>query len=275
MLCEKIYLKTYFDFLGRDGAEPVLYTYLPYNLKEMKRENDKRRSILICPGGAYGFCSEREGEPVALKFLGEGFNCFILKYSTAPHRFPTQLREAAAAMELISLKAEEWNCDAQKIAVMGFSAGGHLAAHYSLSYDCPEVREAFPDSKRPNAAVLGYPVITADERYAHRGSFENLLGHMPDKKEAEKFSCERLVNENTPPTFLWHTAEDPSVPVMNTLLYAAALSENKVPTEAHIFTFGGHGMSTCDSQTLDSIPPNAERNKIWLPSASQWLKMIL
>ena len=184
---ETLELKNYFDFIGADNANPTLDIYLPYNMIEMNRQDQKRPNLLICPGGGYGMCSERESEPIALHFLAEGFNVFVLKYSVAPYRFPVQLREVAAAMELIYAKADEWNCNTSKIAIMGFSAGGHLAAHYSTMSDCKEVREVFPESKSVNASVLCYPVISADFNIAHQGSFLNLIGHEPSKEEEDYF----------------------------------------------------------------------------------------
>lgn len=271
---ERTELKNYFEFLGAEGRNPTLDIYLPYNMPEMRRENQKRPCMLICPGGGYGMCSERESEPIALHLLPEGFNVFILTYSVAPNRFPSQIREVAAAMELIYAKADEWNCDTSKIAIMGFSAGGHLAAHYSTMFDCKEVREVFPESKSVNASVLCYPVITADLSKAHQGSFINLIGHAPDAEEENYFSCERNVRAVTPPAFIWHTAEDGCVPVANSLMYAAALSENNIPVELHIYPFGGHGLSTCDKHTCDSVDEVIAYNSEWLDSMKKWLRLI-
>lgn len=275
MVHKTLELKSYFEFLGKNDANPTLDIYLPYNMVEMRRENQKRPCMLICPGGGYGMCSERESEAVAVHFLPEGFNVFILKYSTAPHRFPTQIREVAAAMELIYEKADEWNCDTEKIAVMGFSAGGHLAAHYSTMFDCKEVREVFPESKSVNASVLCYPVINANAGTAHMGSFINLLGHEPQNQEDEEyFSCDKQVKPSTPPAYIWHTAEDDCVPVKNSLLYADALAENGVPFELHIFPFGGHGLSTCDKETIDGMTPVYQYNSAWLNDLKKWLRLI-
>ncbi|MBR4073538.1 MAG: alpha/beta hydrolase [Clostridia bacterium] len=273
MKIEKIELKNYYSFLGDNNCNPTLTAYLPYNMPEMGRQNDKRPCMLVCPGGGYGMCSEREAEPIALHFLPEGFNAFVLNYSVAPNRFPTQLREVAAAMDLIYKNADKWNCDTEKIAIIGFSAGGHLAAHYSTCFDIPEVREVFPDSHSVNASVLSYPVITADETNAHIGSFQNLLGHTPDVTETDKFSCERNVNEKTPPAFLWHTAEDSGVPVENSLLYATALSKYKIPFELHIYPYGWHGLSTVDHTTNGELPENIISAKNWLSDVKRWLKM--
>lgn len=275
MICEKIELKKHFDFLGADNKNPTLDLYLPYNMVEMNRQNKKRPCLLVLPGGGYGMCSEREAEPIALHFLPEGFNVFVLTYSVAPHRFPSQITEVAAAMELIYQNAEKWNCDTSKIAVMGFSAGGHLAAHYSTMYDCKEVREIFADSKRPDASVLCYPVITSDFTTTHQGSFINLSGHDAlTPQEAEYFSCEKQVKETTPPAFLWHTAEDNVVPVENSLLYAKALAKYKIPFELHIYPHGGHGLSTSDKHTVDDVTNIVTYNSQWLECLKKWFNLI-
>ena len=275
MICEKIELKNHFDFLGADSKNPTLDLYLPYNMVEMNRQNQKRPCLLVLPGGGYGMCSEREAEPIALHFLPEGFNVFVLTYSVAPHRFPSQITEVAAAMELIYQNAEKWNCDTSKIAVMGFSAGGHLAAHYSTMYDCKEVREVFADSKRPDASVLCYPVITSDFTTTHQGSFINLSGHDAlTPQEAEYFSCEKQVKETTPPAFLWHTAEDNVVPVENSLLYAKALAKYKIPFELHIYPHGGHGLSTSDKHTVDDVTNIVTYNSQWLECLKKWFNLI-
>ena len=272
MIYEVIHLKHVFPQLEKGGADPTLTLYLPDNLTEMGRKDQKRPCLLICPGGAYAWCSQREAEPIALHFLPEGFNVFVLNYSVAPCRFPTQLREVAAAMELIYRNAAQWHCDVRCVGIMGFSAGGHLAAHYSTCFDCVEVREVFPDSKPVQASLLCYPVISADPAAAHQGSFENLLGHSPlTAEEIRRFSCNLQVGPHTPPTFLWHTATDGSVPVMNSLLYAQALAANRVPFELHIFPAGGHGLSTVDAQTNDCLEPAAAYARNWMDAAKKWL----
>lgn len=273
MKCEVLHLRDYYEFLGADDRDPVVSLYLPYNMTEMNRQNNKRPCMVVCPGGGYGMCSQREAEPIALNFLNEGYNVFVITYSTQPHRFPTQLREVAALMELIHSNADEWNCDTSKIAIIGFSAGGHLAAHYSTMYNCKEVREVFPESKSVNATILSYPVITSDSSCSHRGSFENLLGYYPEGDEANYYSCECNVTSETPPAFLWHTAEDTCVPVENSLMYASALSKNNVPFELHIYPFGQHGLSTCDSQTCDALDEKTAHANDWLPAVKKWLNL--
>ena len=271
MKYEVLHLKDYYPFLGDEGRDPKVEVYLPFNMTEMHRENDKRPCMIVCPGGGYGFISQREAEPIALQFLPQGYNVFTITYSIAPHRFPTQLCEVAALMELIYKNADEWNCDTEKIAIIGFSAGGHLAAHYSTMFDCKEVREVFPESKSVNASVLCYPVISVVG--GHIGSFHNLIGKQDiSPEETEYFSCEKNVKDTTPPAFIWHTAEDTCVPVKNSLMYAGALSEHKVPFELHIYPFGAHGLSTCDGQTLDCVDKKQEHVKAWLESLEKWLK---
>lgn len=268
---EIIHLKEYYPFLGDDGCDPTVEMYLPYNMSEMHRENAKRPCLVICPGGGYCGCSQREKEPIALNFLDLGFNIFVITYSCRPHRFPTQLREVAALMELIYENAEKWNCNTEKIAILGFSAGGHLAAHYSTSYDCDEVRAVFPKSKPVNASVLCYPVITADPKFAHNGSFNALLGTSErTPEEIEKFSCDRLVTAKTPPAFIWHTASDNAVPIYNSIFYAEALASYKIPFEMHIYPTGPHGLATADYLTNDLQPTAPSHAAEWIESAKKW-----
>ncbi len=274
MKCELLHLKDYYSFLGEDGKDPLLEINLRHNMAELKRENDKRPCVIVCPGGAYKRCAEREAEPISVKFLAAGFNTFTLLYSVVPHRFPSQIREVAAVMELIYKNADEWNCDINRIAIIGFSAGGHLAAHYSNAFDCEEVRECFPESKQVNASILCYPVLCADESLRHFDCFTNLLGYRPNEEQAKKYSCEKLVNSNTPPAFIWHHAADKRVSVTDSLEYAKALSKFDIPFELRIYPFGRHGLSTVDDETNNEIEESATRAAEWIGAAISWLKMI-
>lgn len=278
MINEKIHLKNYFSDILDKETDPVVELFLQHNTSEVNRGGQKRPAMIICPGGGYSFCSERESEPIALQFLSEGYNAFIINYSTEPFAFPTQLREIAALMELIYQNQDEWNVDVNKIIIIGFSAGGHLAAHYANAYNCPEVREVFPDSKGVNGCILCYPVISSDENYWHKSSFENLIGKKdPTQDELERFSINKLVTKDTPPTFIWHTAEDNAVPVGNSILYASVLSKNNVPFELHIYPYGAHGLSTSDAQVLECERSKMECNMYnhnWLEQAKRWLKLM-
>ena len=280
MLHKTIRLVEIFPPLGQNDCDPTLTLYLPENVEQLARpgslenpcwQERKRPCLLVCPGGGYRHVSRREGEPIAFHFLPQGYNVFVLEYSVAPNRFPTQLREVAAAMELIYQNAEQWRCDTDKIAIIGFSAGGHLAAHYSNAYNWAEVREMFPESKPVNASLLCYPVITAVPGHAHFGSFQNLLGIETVTDAQKRFFCENMVSSQTPPTFLWHTRRDQTVPVMNTLLYAQALAENDVPFAVHIYPEGWHGLATVDSVTNGELSPAVAHAKDWLDAATKWL----
>ena len=277
MRCFDVQLKDYYCFLGDDNKNPTVSCYLPNNLNEMGRANDKRPSIVICPGGSYAYCSEREAEPVALNFLRLGFNAFVLNYSCTPHKYPTQLCEVAATFDLVCKNADEWNCDSEKIGIAGFSAGGHLAAHYSNAYSCDDVRKVFANSKKPAFSVLSYPVISADESFAHKGSFKNLVGEFPKDAKANQFSCEKLVSSDTPPTFIWHTAEDQVVPAKNSIVYAGALADNKVPFSLHIYPYGYHGISTCDELTnnKENLNDKIKITSNWLNDFKMWIETII
>ena len=271
-----VHLKDFFPLLGEQDCDPTLTLYLLQNMVSMGREHDLRPTILVCPGGAYVDISQRESEPIALQFMAKGYNVAVLAYSCKPNRFPTQMREVAAAMELIHANSALWHCDPNRLAIMGFSAGGHLAAHYSTCYDCAEVREIFPESKAVQASVLCYPVITAYPPHRHIGSFLNISGHEElTQEDMQKFSAERHVTDKTPPAFLWHTAEDAGVPVMNSLLYAQALAEHKIPFSLHVYPYGCHGLATVDQQTNNELDSKAVYAADWIDAALKWLALTL
>ncbi len=237
----------------------------------------KRPLALICPGGAYEMISFREGEPIAMHFLSKGYHACVLRYSVAPAVFPTQVLEVGMAVRIIREHAEEWNVDLDKIAVQGFSAGGHLAASYGIFWN-----QEFLSSKlgmtaeelRPSGILLAYPVITSDARYAHMGSFRNLLG---EKFETcrKQLSLETQVTRSMPPTFIWHTMADEAVPVENSLLLAMALREAGVPMELHIFPEGEHGLSLADwrVEREDGSGVQAECAR-WIELADAWLERL-
>ena len=276
MKYELLHLKQFFPNLGTQSGDPLVKVYLPDNLTEMGRGDERRPCLIVCPGGAYEFCSQREAEPIAFHFLPEGFNVFVLLYSVAPHHYPAQQCEAAALIELINQNADIWHCDTGRIVLMGFSAGGHLAAQYATSYDSSTIRTVIPNSKPVQATVLGYPVITADPKWTHQISMTALTGKAHcSSEDLYLFSCEKHVRADTPPTFLWHTAEDECVPVMNSLLYSQALAANHVPFELHVFPQGEHGLSTSDRQTIHNAGEEHQYDHIWLDCVKSWLNVTL
>lgn len=248
-----------------------LVGYLRDETKEMPAFNT-RPAMLILPGGGYAFCSSREADPVAVQFLQAGYNVFTLYYTcrTAEEQPPLRwqpLIDAAGAVLHIRRNAAKLRIDPFKVAVCGFSAGGHLAASTAILWDAEPVRQALgihAEEARPDAVVLGYPVITSGE-LCHAGSIRNLCGE--DAALRETMSLEKQVRGDLPPFFIWHTVEDASVPVQNSLLLSAALTEHKVPFELHLFAHAGHGSSTC---TQEVNTPN-KHNSAWVPLCTDWL----
>lgn len=232
----------------------------------------KRRAIIVCPGGGYHYCSPWEGETIALRFFSEGFSTFVLNYSVAPAKFPQSVCELAEAVRIIRSRADEWNIDAEKIAVCGFSAGGHLAASLGIFYDKPEVLDNLKctaEECKPNGSILCYPVITSGEK-AHRGSFNNLLGEGASNELLERVSLEKQVSETTPPAFIWSTCEDSAVPVENSLYFFSELRKYKIHSELHIFPHGDHGICLGDGVN----GPRSDEADVWPSMASRWMKKL-
>lgn len=238
--------------------------------------NAKRKAVLIIPGGAYWINSDTEADPIAHYYLSMGFNAFTLRYSTGrgvDSIWPKPLLEASAAMKFIRDHAEEFHIDPDYVFAIGFSAGGHLCAALGSLWDNDEIEATLGMEKgynRPTGTVLSYPVISALEPYAHRGSINNILGRARDDEEARKsVSLELLVSEKTVPAFIWATAEDNVVPVQNALLYATALADANIPYEMHIYPKGGHGTSTANH--IFSCPH--PEISAWMENAARWMMM--
>lgn len=258
---------------GIDGSEALLIGYCIDNSPEVD-PNRRRPSVLVVPGGGYAMTSDREAEPIALKFVAAGYNAFVLRYSVAPSLYPTALVEAAEAMRLIRGHADEWHVNPGKVAVIGFSAGGHLAANLATTAGDDDLREHGydPDAVRPNALMLAYPVVTSGP-FAHRGSFEMLLGEREGNPEAlEALSIEKHIDTKTPPVFVWHTMPDDCVPVENTLMLIQACKAADVSVEAHLFPEGGHGLALGTEETAwggqGNIFPCIQ---VWPDLAADWL----
>ncbi|MEY8508184.1 alpha/beta hydrolase [Lachnospiraceae bacterium 42-17] len=237
----------------------------------------RRPFVLICPGGGYERTSYREGEPTAFHFLNRGYHAGVLRYSTAPYHFPVQVLELGQAVLKLREKAEEWNIDMERLVVQGASAGGHLAASYGVFWNHKLVTEALgvdAEDLRPRGVMLSYPVITTDAVYAHKGSFENLLGKKVSR-DADKVSVEKLVTKAMPPCFLWHTVEDATVPVENSILMAMALRKEGIPFELHIFPEGEHGLSLASPVVERENGRGVQKECAqWITLADAWLERL-
>lgn len=231
--------------------------------------------ILVCPGGGYEWTSDREAEPLATRFLAMGCHVAVLRYSCAPAVYPTALLELAQAMKLIHAHSGEWHVNAEKIFVLGCSAGGHLAASLGMFWHEKWLAERAGtenEKLRPAGMILCYPVITSGT-YAHRGSFDHLLRGQDTEEMRERVSLEKQVTEHTPPAFLWHTYTDDSVPVENSLLLIDAMRKYRIPVEFHMYPVGGHGLSTCDEQSVNAGGYGVQREcQSWLPLVKTWLE---
>ncbi|MEK0422548.1 MAG: hypothetical protein RLZZ196_753 [Bacteroidota bacterium] len=225
---------------------PQIEVYLP------NKKSATGQGVIICPGGGYSILAyDWEGTDVAKLLNANGIAAFVLKYrlpdslsSTAPNQVP--LIDAKQAMRLVREKASEWNILPNKIGIMGFSAGGHLAATLSTHFE---------KDTRPDFSILIYPVISMDKNITHMGSRNNLIGKHPTDDMIKLYSNELHVTGKTPPSFLIHATDDDGVPVENSLLYYQALKKNKVPAEMHIYPFGGHGFGLANgNKSLDSWP---------------------
>lgn len=230
-----------------------------------------RPAMLLVPGGAYAYISFREGEPVAFKFLAEGYAVFQLEYSVRTP-YPTPLIEAALAMRYIRENAQMYGVDADHVCATGFSAGGHLVGMLATLFDEKEVRDVIGGGHvRPDAVILAYAVLTTGEM-----THTETAGHISGGDDAlcRRLSLEQRVTEQSAPAFIWHTAEDDLVPIENSLLMAMAYRAKGVPFELHIFERGGHGLSTADIEVTNARGDrgDSEAVRMWIPLALNFLK---
>lgn len=293
--------------LYEDRKDVTLTTYVIAEKGEM-HEQGKRPAVLICPGGAYMNCSDREAEPIALKFASMGYHAFVLRYSVygegedcfpdlskplepkAHCQFSNPMCEIGKAMLIIREHAEEWSVDMDRVAVCGFSAGAHNTAMYGVYWDKPIITEQLHTTKemiRPAALILGYTL--SDYVYMKEAASQNVQDPMaaamfaasntaflgsadPEDEKLQAVSPARLVTENTPPTFLWATAADELVPVQHSLRMAHALADHQIPFEMHIFEKGPHGLSTAARASAGAKSQiNADAAK-WMGLAECWLE---
>lgn len=217
-------------------------------------DDDIRPAIIIVPGGGYAMVSPTEGEIVAKEFYDKGYNTFVLTYSTNflmnnPLRLQP-LKDLSKGVVFIRKNSNKFNVDVNKVVICGFSSGGHLCGSLAVHFDIDELNlngEYEGISNKPNAVILSYPVISSGE-YAHTGSFVGLFGENGTSEEFEFMSLEKQVDEKTPPIFIWHTANDNTVPLENTLLFVDACIKKGVKIESHIFLDGPHGLSLANEE---------------------------
>ncbi len=227
-------------------------------------------AVVVCPGGGYGGLAPHEGQDYALFLAQKGVTGFVLKYRLGSHgyRHPAMLQDVNRAIRLVRQRAVDFGVDPKRVAVMGSSAGGHLASTAVTHWD-EGIRDSNDpvdhQSSRPDLGILCYPVISLGE-FTHQGSKKNLLGDKPDAALVWLLSNELQVTPRTPPCFIWHTAADTAVPVENSLLFAAALQRAKVPFDLHIFEAGAHGIG------LTTKPPEFANVHPWANDLVFWLK---
>lgn len=224
-----------------DDDKPTLTVYRPWG------HNLTGTSVIVAPGGSYGFlAANHEGRQVANWFNAMGVTAFVLKYRLGPrYHHPIELEDAQRAIRLVRSRAREFEVLPDRLGMMGFSAGGHLASTAATHFDSgnPAAANAIDHvSSRPDFVILGYPVITFAAPYAHGGSAKHLLGENPDPKLVQELSNELHVTPQTPPTFLFTTSEDNVVPAENSVSFYLALHKAGVPAELHIFEKGAHGV---------------------------------
>jgi len=275
MIYKEFYLEDVCPRLPDVGTKTKATLYVPALSPEIDM-NRRFPCVVIYPGGGYGMTSDREAEPLALRFLGQGIAAFIIRYAVSPVRFPTQLLETSAAVAWIREHAEEYHINPKNITVMGFSAGGHAAASTGILWkeDCIKDILGYENGEnRPDGMILCYPVITSGEK-AYRGSFVNLLGEFTCPELLEKVSLEKQVDDTTPPAFLWHTYDDGAVPVENSLYLACALREHNVPCELHIYPHGVHGLSLGDLTSANPDATNLINPDVtgWIDLCIRWVK---
>jgi acetyl esterase/lipase len=241
----------------------------------------ERPLIVVCPGGGYRFTSDREAEIVAMQFNAMGYHTAVLRYSCAPAEFPTALMELSKAVAYLRSNADKWAIDPERIAVLGFSAGGHLAASLGVFWNTEwyaQIRrengiELTAEQIKPNGLILAYPVISSGE-HARRDSFVALLGEerSQDSEWLSRMSLEMQDMKDVPPAFIWHTTYDDSVPIENSLYFATALMKAHKPVEYHVFPGDMHGLSLADWRTRSEKRMYDTTAAQWIGLVKQWIE---
>lgn len=249
-------------------SQPTLSIYLP------AKEKATGTAVVICPGGGYWInAMSHEGTEVAETFRQMGVAAFVLKYRipddrTMANREIGPLQDAQQAIRVVRKRAAEWGVDPQRIGIMGFSAGGHLASTAGTHFAEATIPNDDKTSLRPDFMILIYPVISFQERVGHTGSKEQLIGKQPAKEKIDFYSNELHITAQTPPAFLVHSSDDQVVKSENSILFYQGLVKNKIPAELHIYQNGGHGYGMNNKTTTDHW---MDRCRSWLLS-NGWMK---
>jgi acetyl esterase/lipase len=252
---------------GAKGDQPADKPTLTICLPD--RDRAAGSAVVICPGGGYGFLAVgHEGRDIATWLNGLGVAGFILEYRHRQRGYghPAPLQDAQRAIRTVRARAAGWKIDPQKIGIMGFSAGGHLASTAGTHFDKgnPQAKDPIERvSCRPDFMILCYPVIAFGEPYTHRGSQRNLIGNDPDPELVRSLSSEKQVTAETPPTFLFHTDEDTGVPAENSVFFYLALRRAKVPAELHVYRRGRHGLG---------LAPKTPGTSTWPRCCEDWMR---
>ena len=255
------------DILISGVVQPSLTAFLPL------RDKATGTAVIICPGGGYGVLSiNKEGYDVARRLADLGVAAFVLKYrlpsdQAQPDKSIAPLLDVQQALRVVRGLAAKYSLNPERIGVMGFSAGGHLAAMAGTQFAAPVGDNPAPGSVRPAFLALIYPVISFQDSLQHAGSRTNLLGAAPDAAQVRHYSNELNVSAQTPPAFLVHAQDDNVVPVQNSLVFYQALTRHQVPAELHLYAKGGHGFGLNNATTKDQW---FDRLREWL-DANGWL----
>lgn len=243
-------------------SRPTLTAYRP------EKQDARHAAVIIFPGGGYrGVSILKEGYDVARAFNDMGVTAFVVKYRTPSDKHMHDkrvgpLQDAQQAIAAVRRDAARWQIDPSRIGVIGFSAGGHLAATTGTMFNSPVLSEWRTADVRPDFMMLIYPVVTFTDSTVHKGSRQMLLGAAPSPADLQRFSAELAVSDQTPPTFLVHAADDTSVPVANSIRFFEALQSRKIPAQLMIYPAGGHGFGLNNATTQDR----------WIDRCRQWLQ---
>ncbi len=274
MKAYSVELKKEYPFL-RSGSLECILMDPPFDAEDVVK-TWRRPAVVVVPGGGYGMVSKREGAPVAAAFLAKGFQTFVLKYLCGEEaRYPEQLLEAASAVDYVRKHADELWVNPDEIFVVGFSAGGHLTGNLAVGYQDASEQAGVSLDCKPTAVGLCYPVIS--EIHGHQGSYDNLLkGYSKEERVAlsSRLNLNEAVTKDTPPAFLWTTAEDTCVPPDNALRYAMALDKEGISYELHIYPRGWHGLSTAQGE-INGEHPDLPRIARWVDDCIEYFRLFI